>query len=144
MPTLMKLTGIETDPQLRLDGVDISSIIKGKSSHHPPVFTMKDTTIRTIRDGKWKLFLSKPEFYHQIDLKSWTGEREPDGTTILAPFQQATPANYPGVKPTDIAGEMLLFDLENDPTESTDLSGKYPKIKEDMIKKYLEFLKSIH
>jgi len=142
LPTLMKLTGIKTDPEIKLDGEDISAIIKGKSNQHPPIFTMKDTTLRTIRDGKWKLFLTKPDFYHEIDLENWTDERGPDGTTILAPFQQATPADYPGVKPEMMAGEMLLFDLENNPTESTDLSGKYPQIKEDMVRKYHKFLNS--
>jgi len=142
LPTLMKLTGIRTDPGRKLDGQDISAIIKGKSSDHPPIFTMKGNTIRAIRDGKWKLFVSKPDFYREVDLKNWRDERGPDGKTILAPENQATPADYPGVKPEIMAGEMLLFNLENDPTESTDLSGKYPLIKEDMIRKYNEFLNS--
>jgi arylsulfatase A-like enzyme len=144
LPTLMKLTGIKTDPGIKLDGRDISRIISGKSGSHPPIFTMKDTTIRTIRDGKWKLFLIKPEFYREIDLKNWTDKRGPDGTTILAPVAQATPADYPGLKPEKMDGEMLLFDLEKDPTESTDLSAKFPQVREEMIRKYEEFLHSLH
>lgn len=144
LPSLMKLCNIKIDSKIKLDGKDISEIIKGKSNNHPPIFTMKDTTIRTIRDGKWKLFLKKPEFYKEVDLKIWKDARGPDGTTIIAPMAQATPADYPGKKPEKMAGEMLLFDLENDPTESTDLSGKYPQIKEDLIRKYNEFLKSLH
>ena len=144
LPTIMKLSNIKTDSKIKLDGEDISAIIQGKSSDHPPIFTMKNTTIRTIRDGKWKLFLSKPDFYHEVDLKKWTDERGPDGTTIIAPMAQATPADYPGVKPERMDGEMLLFDLEKDPTESTDLSGKYPQIKEKMIRKYHDFLNSLH
>jgi arylsulfatase A-like enzyme len=143
LPTIMKLTGIETNPAIILDGKDISGIIRGKSKNHPPIFTMKDTIIRTIRDGKWKLFLTKPDYYKEVDLKNWKDNRAPDGTTILAPVEQATPADYPGLKPEKMEREMLLFDLENDPTESTDLSGKYPQIKEDLIKKYHEFLNSI-
>ena len=144
LPTIMKLAGIKTDPAIKLDGQDISTIIEGKSSHHPPIFTMKDTTIRTIRDGKWKLMLKKPDFYKAVDLKNWKDGRGPDGTTIIAPMAQATPADYPGVKPEMISGEMLLFNLENDPTESTDLSGEYPQVKEKMIKKYHDFQNSIH
>jgi uncharacterized sulfatase len=144
MPTLMQLTGIRTNPDIKLDGMDISAIIKGKSDKHPPVFSMKDTTMRTIRDGKWKLFLKKPDFYREINLTNWKDERGPDGTTIIAPFAQATPADYPGVKPVKIDGEMLLFDLENDPAESTDVSAQYPKVKEDLIRKYKEFLESLH
>ncbi|NEW81883.1 MAG: sulfatase-like hydrolase/transferase [Mariniphaga sp.] len=144
LPTIMKLSNIKTDSKIKLDGQNISAIIKGKSGDHPPIFTMKNTTIRTIRDGKWKLFLSKPDFYHEVNLKTWTDERGPDGTTIIAPMAQATPADYPGLKPEKMAGEMLLFDLENDPTECTDLSGKYPQIKEKMIRKYHDFLNSLH
>ncbi len=144
LPTLMKLTTIKTDPGIKLDGQDISAIIEGKSSNHPPVFTMKDTIIRTIRDGKWKLFLTKPEFYKEPDLSNWTDKRGPDGTTIIAPMAQATPADYPGIKPEKMEGKMLLFDLEKDPTESTDLSAKYPQIRKEMVRKYEEFLHSLH
>ncbi|MHC1705709.1 MAG: sulfatase-like hydrolase/transferase [Tenuifilaceae bacterium] len=144
MPTLMKLVGINTNSKIKLDGQDISEIIKGKSNDHSPIFSMKDTTIRTIRDGNWKLFVKKPDFYRQIDLKNWTDERGPDGSTIIAPKNQATPEDYPGVKPEKIVGEMLLFDLVEDPAETKDLSAKYPKIKNDLIKKYYEFLNSFH
>jgi uncharacterized sulfatase len=144
LPTIMKLSNIKTDPKIKLDGKDISAIIKGKSSHHAPIFTMKDTTIRTIRDGKWKLFLKKPDFYKEVDLTNWKDERGPDGTTIIAPMAQATPADYPGVKPEKMTGEIFLFDLENDPAESTDLSEKYPQIRKNLIRKYNKFFNSIH
>jgi uncharacterized sulfatase len=143
LPTLMKLTGIRTNPKIKLDGQDISAIIKGKSDDHLPVFSMKDTTIRTIRDGKWKLILKKPDFYREINLTNWKDERGPDGATIIAPFAQATPADYPGVKPGKMDGEMLLFDLEKDPAESTDASDKFPQIKKKMIRKYEKYMHSI-
>ncbi|NDP26794.1 MAG: sulfatase [Flavobacterium sp.] len=139
LPTLTKLTAIKTNPTIKLDGENITSIISGKTTKHGPIFSMKGTTIRTIRDGKWKLFVQKPEYYKEIDLKQWTDKRTPDGTTILAPFQQATPANYPGVKPEKMEGEMLLFDLEKDPSESTNLTNKYPEIMKDLLKKYEQF-----
>jgi arylsulfatase A-like enzyme len=143
LPTIMNLTGIKTDESIKLDGQDISAIIQGKSNQHPPIFTMKDTIVRTIRDGKWKLFLVKPDFYREVDVKNYVDKRGPDGITILAPFEQASHADYPGIKPLKLAGDMLLFDLEKDPTESIDVSEKYPKLKEALIKKYQEFLSSI-
>jgi uncharacterized sulfatase len=144
LPTLMNLTDIKTDSAIKLDGQDINEIIKGNSKEHSPIFSMRDSTIRTIIDGQWKLFLSNPGFYKEIDVTKWKDKRSPDGTTIIAPMNQATPADYPGLKPNEIKGEMLLFDLINDPTESTDLSQKYPQVKEDMLQKYQEFLKTIH
>ncbi|OFX58412.1 MAG: hypothetical protein A2066_21250 [Bacteroidetes bacterium GWB2_41_8] len=143
LPTIMNMTNIETDSKIKLDGTDISEIIKGKSTTHAPIFTMKDTTIRTIRDGKWKLFLKKPDFYKEVDLTNWKDERGPDGTTIIAPMAQATPANYPGLKPEKMEGEMLLFNLDDDPTESKNLVESFPKIKEKLIKEYTNFLKSL-
>ena len=142
LPTLTNLTAIKTNPAIKLDGENITKIISGKTTKHAPIFTMKGTTIRTIRDGKWKLFVQKPEYYQEIDMNKWTDKRAPDGTTILAPFQQATPEDYPGTKPEKMEGEMLLFDLEKDPSESTNLSDKYAQIKEDLIRKYQEFAAS--
>jgi arylsulfatase A-like enzyme len=139
-PTLMALTQTKTKPNIKIDGQNILNIATGKSNVHSPIFSMKDTRIRTIRDGKWKLFLSKPDYFKEIDSEKWVDKRAPDGTTILAPFQQATPADYPGVKPYKIIGEMLLFDLEKDPFESTNLIDTFPEIKEDLIRKYTAFL----
>jgi arylsulfatase A-like enzyme len=142
LPTIMHMTGLKTNPAIQLDGQDISNLMQGKSTQHPPIFTMKDTVIRTIREGKWKLFLVKPEFYRDVDLKNYVDKRGPDGTTILAPLEQATPVNYPGIKPEKLAGELLLFDLENDPKETVDMSENYPEVKAALIKKYYEYLRS--
>ena len=144
LPTLMKLTNIKTDPKIKLDGQDISPIIMGKSTGHSPIFTMKNTQIQTIRVGKWKLFLNKPDYHREVDLETWIDPRAPDGTTIIAPAEQATPADYPGTKPEKMKGNMLLFNLENDRTESTDVSDKNPEIKEKLINEYEKFLQSFH
>jgi hypothetical protein len=56
---------------------------------------------------------------------------------------QANPADYPGIKPKKINGEILLFDLENDPTESTNVAGAYPEIVKEMTDKYNLFLNSL-
>jgi len=142
-PTLMKLTHIKTNPNIKIDGQNILKITNGKSKEHSPIFSMKDTRIRTIRDGKWKLFLMKPEYFKEIDSKTWVDKRAPDGSTILAPTLQATPDDYPGEKPTKMEGEMLLFDLEKDPFESTNVIDKFPEVKEDLLQKYHDFANSI-
>lgn len=142
LPTIMNLAGIKTDPGIYLDGQNIMPILTGKQMTHNPIFTMKENQIKTIRDGKWKLFVVTPDYYKSPNLNNWKDPRGPDGTTIIAPYEQSTPANYPGIKPEKMDGEMLLFDLQNDRTESTDLSAKYPEIKKDMIRKYERFLES--
>lgn len=143
LPTLMNLTGIKTDPNIKLDGQDITPIINGKSTSHSPVFTMKNTKIQTIRDGNWKLFLNKPDYFKETNLDTWKDPRAPDGKTIIAPAEQATPEDYPGIKPLKMKGDMLLFNLDNDRTESTDVSDKNPEIKEKLIREYKKFLQSL-
>ena len=143
LPTIMNLAGIKTDPGITLDGQDIMPVLKGEQMVHNPVFTMREKQIKTIRDGKWKLFVVTPDYYKSPNLDNWKDRRGPDGTTIIAPAEQFTPAAYPGIIPEKMDGEMLLFDLENDRTESTDLSAKYPEIKREMIRKYESFLESI-
>jgi uncharacterized sulfatase len=143
LPTVMGLTDIKADPGIILDGQDIMPLLRGKQMAHNPIFSMKDRQIKTIRDGRWKLFVVTPDYYKSTDLENWKDPRGPDGTTIIAPAAQFTPAAYPGIKPEKMSGEMLLFDLENDRTESIDLSSKYPEIKSEMIKKYENFLKSV-
>jgi arylsulfatase A-like enzyme len=142
-PTIAGLTGTMTDWSIILDGQDITPIINGESSSHAPVFSMKNSRIMTIRDGKWKLFVAPPEYYKETDLSNWTDPRGPDGTTIIAPKEQSTPEDYPGVKPEKMEGEMLLFDLEKDPGERINLSSQYPEIRDDLLKKYKVFLSSI-
>jgi uncharacterized sulfatase len=136
LPTLMRLSGIGIDPDLVLDGSDITEIMQGKKKEHGPVYTMKNDRIITIRDGKWKLFVEKPEFYKEVDLTKWTDWRGPDGKTILAPAEQSTPANYPGVKPLPLKGETLLFNLKKDRSEQNDLSAEYPEIVIRLRKEY--------
>jgi len=143
LPTVMSLAGIKTDPGIRLDGQNIMPLLTGGTMDHNPIFTMKDKQIKTIRDGRWKLFVVRPDFYRSVDLNAWKDSRGPDGTTIIAPYEQATPADYPGIKPEVMEGDMLLFDLENDRTESTDVSLKYPEVKKELISKYERFLKTL-
>lgn len=139
-PTIAGLVGVRTDSEITLDGQDITNIMLGKTTKHAPVFTMKNNRIQTIRAGKWKLFVSKPEYYKEIDPDKWSDPRAPDGKTIIAPEQQATPFDYPGVKPLKMNNEILLFDMETDPSESIDLSGKYPGIVNMLIEEYQTYL----
>ena len=143
LPTLMDVCKIKTDTNVILDGQNIESIIKGKSTIHSPIFSMKGTTIKTIRDGKWKLFVAPSDFYKEVDLKNWSDPRAPDDSTIIAPFEQATPNDYPGVKPNKINGKVLLFDLDKDPSETINLANEYPEVKEKLMQKYEAYLNSL-
>ena len=53
----------------------------------------------------------------------WLDPRRPDGVTILAPYEQSQPAEYPGLRSGDRPRAMSLFDLENDPGEQHDVAA---------------------
>jgi hypothetical protein len=48
--------------------------------------------------------------------------------TILAPYEQCRPAEYPGLRTGDAPRAMSLFDLENDPGEQHDVAAQHPDV----------------
>lgn len=142
-PTLLSLTGIDLPAEVALDGEDITDILTGEITSHPPIFTMRGNEIRTVRDGNWKLFLERPRFYHKPDLENWKDRRAPDGETIIAPVEQATPADYPGVKPEMMEGERFLFNLSEDISEQENQAASQPEKLEALEQAYNRFRKSL-
>ena len=142
-PTILALSGVQVPEGIKLDGIDIRDILKGEKQEHPAIFTMSGDKIRTIRKGDWKLFLTKPGFYEATDLSTWSDWRAPDGTTIIAPVEQATPAMYPGVKPEWMEGEVFLFNLKDDISEMVNRSDKEAEIISDLQDEYQRFQESL-
>ena len=66
----------------------------------------------------------------------WIDARGPDGVTILAPYEQATPENHPGLRTGDPAAPMQLFDLQNDPGEQHDVAAQHPDVVARLKKLY--------
>lgn len=105
---------------------------------------MHNTEIMSVRKGDYKLFVNEPNYYKLIDLDKWSDQRAPDGVTIIAPMVgQATPEQYPGIKPEKPKNKIQLFNLKNDPTESKDLSKEKPQLVKELIKEYNDFGKSL-
>jgi uncharacterized sulfatase len=142
-PTLLSLANIENTGNNILDGEDIMEILRGNQTEHKAVYSMHNSTIMSIRKGDWKLFVNKPRFYHKVDLDTWVDKRGPDGTTIIAPFEQATPALYPGIKPEEPKNDIQLFNLKEDPTESNDLAKDKPELVEGLIQEYKLFKETV-
>jgi len=139
-PTLLALTNIKPSKMNKLDGQDITEILKGNETEHAPVFSMHNANIMSVRKGDWKLFVRKPRFYKKIDLSKWSDPRAPDGITIIAPMVgQATPAQYPGVIPLKPDKDIQLFNLRTDTTESHDLSIEKPELVKELLKDYKQF-----
>ena len=128
-PTILKAAEVDIPKDRVIDGRDIWPLLtstKAKSPHEM-IFGMKGPNLATIRSGKWKLHVrfpgSMPKLVeHRVD------PRGPDGVTIIAPYEQAQPIDYPGVIGGDKAKNLMLFDIEADPAEQHDVSGKYPDV----------------
>ena len=139
-PTLFSLTSIETTKSIALDGQDMTTILQGKNKSHPPVFSMHNDEIMSIRKGDYKLFVNKPRYRKKVDLRNWSDPRGPDGRTIIAQLEgQATPADYPGVSPEEPKNKIQLFNLKNDPTESNDLAAVQPEVVKELLSEYENF-----
>jgi len=142
-PTLLSLAEIEIPREIFLDGENITEILRGNQEEHKAIFTMKGNNIQTVRKGDWKLFLEKPNFYKQIDLENWVDNRAPDGISIIAPSEQATPAQYPGVRPEYIPGARYLFNVSEDISEMTNQYEANPEKAIELEGLYYEFLESL-
>jgi len=114
-PTLLSMCGIDLPVDLYLDGQDILEVLNG----------------------------NEPEFDRKPDLTNWKDFRGPDGTTIIAPFEQATPAMYPGVKPEKMEGEVFLFNLDKDIAEMQNEAEANPEIVSALQEEYDQFMESL-
>ena len=143
-PTIFSLTNIDIPKGLVLDGQDITTILQGKEKLHPPVFSLHNDEIMSIRKGDYKLFLNKPRFRKEVDLSTWKDRRGPDGTTIIAQLEgQANPGDHPGIRADLPKNKIQLFNLIDDPTESNDLAESNPEKVKELMQDYQAFLESL-
>ncbi len=143
-PTLLSLCGIAPASENVMDGADITEILMGKQREHAPVFSLHNENIMSVRKGDWKLFVRKPRYYQEIDLSTWSDPRAQDGISIIARAEgQATPAQYPGLRPEEPANKIQLFNLKTDPGESFDLASKEPEKVKELLQHYNRFEESL-
>jgi uncharacterized sulfatase len=137
------MAGIALPDNLILDGENIEELLKGQQLDHGAIFTMRQDQVRTVRKGDWKLFIGRPRFHQHVDPETWIDERAPDGITIIAPFEQATPPQYPGIIPEVMEGEIFLFNLREDPSEMINLAGENPEMVTELENEYKKFMASL-
>jgi uncharacterized sulfatase len=131
-PTICKLAGAPIPTDRTIDGADIFPLMStaGASSPHEAIYAMSGPQLRIIRSGKWKLHVHSPgrETRYQKDPTGWVDPRGPDGVTIIAPYEQARPNQYPGLMTGDAPKDMMLFDLEADLGEQHDVAAQNPEV----------------
>jgi N-acetylgalactosamine-6-sulfatase len=128
--TALAAAGIDAPPQRVIDGKDLLPVMAGKAvGAHDVIFGHQGPQLATISDSRWKLHvLPARDNKKWLKAERFIDPRGPDGVTILAPYEQNQPADYPGLRTGDECKAMSLFDLANDPGEQNDVADKNPEV----------------
>ncbi len=130
-PTILKAAGLSLPKDRTIDGKGLWPLLTSEAapSAHEFVITMHNERLMTIHSGPWKLHVKAHKTYRAPrDLSSWKDRRGPDGVTLIAPYEQATPAHYPGLTTGAESKPGSLFNVKTDPGEQTDVSARYPDV----------------
>ncbi len=131
LPTVLKLAGADVPDDRVIDGRDILPLLTSDAaSPHEALFAMSGPNLLTVRSGRWKLHVKPPPKWPKHLKSDWVDPRGPDGVTILAPYEQATPDDHPDVLTGDPAEPMMLIDLESDPPEQHNVAKEHPEVVE--------------
>jgi arylsulfatase A-like enzyme len=116
LPTLAKLAGASVSSERIIDGRDMWPLLaneRGAVAPHDALYFFWGTELHAVRRGKWKLHVPHP--YQALEVAG----------------QDGSPGKYVR-KDLDLS----LFDLDQDPGESTNLAGQQP----DVVKELLEYV----
>jgi arylsulfatase A-like enzyme len=129
LPTVLKAAGLSWPDDRKIDGRDIWPLltVPDAESPHEALFSMQGPNLATVRSGRWRLHVRSPGDRPKRG-DDWVDPRGPDGVTILAPYEQARPSDYPGSTSGDAPKSMMLFDIVSDPAEQKDVSGEHPEV----------------
>jgi arylsulfatase len=111
LPTFAALAGAETPDDRVIDGEDIGHLLTGHFGKADPdkvYYYYLKTHLQAVRQGKWKLHLPRPA--HQ----PWLPWRNPN--------QHIAPEDHLAL------AEPMLFDLEADLGETTDVAADHPDV----------------
>eukprot|EP01105_Mastigella_eilhardi_P015906 TRINITY_DN3643_c0_g1_i4.p1 TRINITY_DN3643_c0_g1~~TRINITY_DN3643_c0_g1_i4.p1 ORF type:complete len:477 (+),score=97.28 TRINITY_DN3643_c0_g1_i4:361-1791(+) len=127
LPTIMDLAGVDSEAPNKLDGVSQwNAISKGSSSPRTRIIhnmsPVNGTLHGALRDGDWKLILQSNVAGSQAAEKTPIGL--PAGWIIGAPLVASCPPAITGA---------WLFNIANDPTESTNLVSSNPTKYQEML-----------
>lgn len=115
LPTLANIAGASIPKDRVIDGLDITDIIHGETTVlDRPFFYYQHHILRAVRKGKWKLHLPHKPDSTSIVYKKWPIHSAPEDRVLFT-------------KP-------MLYNLENDIAETTDVADKYPGVVAELTK----------
>ena len=125
--TALTAAGIPVPTDRVVDGKDLLPLLTSKAaSQHDAIFSMLSNRVVSVRSGNWKLHISPPREQKLVKAEEkWIDPRGPDGVTILAPYEQAHPSEYPGLFGPEPAQALSLFDLGQDPSEQKNVADQH-------------------
>ena len=126
-PTALKAAGIPIPADRTIDGKDLFPVLSSKAgSQHEAIFSMLADRVVSVRSGNWKLHVIPAREQKLVKPgEKWIDPRGPDGVTILAPYEQAHPSEYPGLFGPEPAQALSLFDLGQDPSEQKNVADQH-------------------
>ena len=138
-PTLLNMAGIGLSKKNTLDGKDITPVLTLSSkTPHEALLGMFGKEIYTVRSGPWKLHIKARTDTPDYMSTDWEDPRGPDGVTILGPYKQPRPSEYPGLLSGEGPEDMMLFNLEKDPGEQHNVAAQNPEV----VKTLMQFYKN--
>ena len=130
-PTILGAAGVELPADRVIDGKDLLATLASSeadaSVRDRPLFGIRGDRVCSVRVGKWKLHQAPPGSRSRRD-DAWVDPRAPNGVTLIAPYEQARPSEFPGVTTGDQFDGVALFDLEADAAEQHDLTDERPEV----------------
>jgi uncharacterized sulfatase len=144
-PTALAAAGIAPPSDRTIDGKDLLPLLSGQvSSVHEVIFGHQGANVATVRDARWKLHvLPARDTRFGKPGERWIDPRGPDGVTILAPYEQAQPTEYPGVRTGDETRALSLFDLGGDPAEQHNVAAAHPDVVARLKDRYDQVAKEV-
>jgi uncharacterized sulfatase len=128
--TALAAAGVAPPAGRVIDGMNMMPLLTGSGKGpHEVVFGQQGPRLALVRDARWKLHLLPGR--DRKDMKPgerWLDPRAPDGVTILAPYEQYQPTDYPGLRSGAETRALSLFDLKEDPGEQRDVAAKHPDV----------------
>ena len=142
--TSLKASGIAVPPDRVIDGADILPLLTSDAkSPHEVIFGHQGPRLATVSDGHWKLHVLAANERREATPpgERWIDRRAPDGVTLLAPYEQSQPSDYPGLKTGDAPQAMALYDLFTDSGEQHNVADANSNVVKHLKAKYDELIK---
>jgi len=129
-PTFVMLAGGKVPQDRIIDGCDIGPVLLGAGKRaHEEFFFYAGDTLQAHRSGDWKLRVTKPSAPATTAAAGKAGKRaRPDATTA---------ASKPREDP------VMLFNLAEDPSETTNLADKHPDVVKRLMDQMAAFEKTV-